>query len=251
MKYKHIIILIIAFISTSKAQDLIVKLDSTKIFCKITKEDSLAIYYTQRKGKEVLNLSIEKAKVQKYFNSNAIAKENQHKIDTAERIYNAKVLKKGLYKNFTEFITNSPSTTKEFTVVERTQADLMFMHGSEYTFKVLGSNIEESDVYGFCDGKDVFINYDHPKGYCKMECIGPYTFFTYTVHGSGALALVPDQLMILDEKGKFMNATVNNVKKILMERNKDLADEYEGIEDKKDKRKEYLTKLNQSLKKKK
>jgi predicted SnoaL-like aldol condensation-catalyzing enzyme len=233
------------------SQDLITKRDSSKIFCKITKEDSVTIYYKSLREKKDIEQSIKKVDVLSYFNSATIAKEKKIKIDTAQRIWQAKELKKGFYKSFTEFITNSPSITKKFVVKERTDADLLLTHGSKYNYELIEGDIDNSEIYGFCDGKDVYINYDHPKGYCKMEYIGPYTFFTYVIHGMGVFAAIPDQLTTLDEKGNFKSTTVHNLKKILEERCSELAIKYEAELDKKAKRIEYLIKLNDYLKTKK
>jgi len=230
------------------SQDLIVKRDSSKIYCKITKEDSLTIFYKPSREKQNTELSINKSDVIKYFNSTTIAKEKKTKIDTAQRIWQAKELKKGFYKSSTEYITNSPSIIKDFVVIQRTQADLMFMHGSEFTYKVSDGSVDNDEVYGFCDGKDVYINYDHPKGYCKMEYIGPYTFFTYVIHATGALALIPDQLMIIDENGKFQDATPRYLKKVLTAKYPELAAKYEEEKEPKAKRKEYIIKLNEFIK---
>ena len=58
--------LITLFISANCfSQDLIVKYDSTKLFCKITKEDSKHIYYIDKGNTEQ---SIEKDYVIKYYN---------------------------------------------------------------------------------------------------------------------------------------------------------------------------------------
>jgi hypothetical protein len=251
MKKLILFIFLILVSITGFSQDLIVKRDSSKIFCKITKEDSLAIYYKSIRDKTGLEQKINRSDVLNYFNSATIAKEKKTKIDTAQRIWQAKELKKGFYKSFTEFVTNSPSIIKEFTVAERNEADLLLTHGSKYTYKLIEGYVDNSEIYGFCDGKDVYINYDHPKGYCKMEYIGLYTIFTYVVHGMAQFAIIPDQLTTLDEKGDFKSATVHNVKKILEEKYPELAVKYEAEENKRDKRTEYLIKLNNYLKTKK
>jgi len=49
-----------------------------------------------------------------------------------EKIYNAKELKKGLYKTYGEFINNSPSITNEFTVKEKSTT----RGGSPWDFEI-------------------------------------------------------------------------------------------------------------------
>ncbi|HEX7412855.1 MAG TPA: hypothetical protein VF411_02335 [Bacteroidia bacterium] len=64
MKVVYSLLFVLAsFLSYS--QDFIIKLDSNKIFCKITKEDSLLIYYIEKGDTE---LSIYKSNVYKYYN---------------------------------------------------------------------------------------------------------------------------------------------------------------------------------------
>jgi hypothetical protein len=76
---------LISFLSYS--QDLIVKRDSSNIFCEIIKEDSSSIYYKQVKGDAVLNLSINKSNVLKCYNSKAML---QNQIRMADSIAKAK-----------------------------------------------------------------------------------------------------------------------------------------------------------------
>jgi hypothetical protein len=59
----------------SYSQDLIVKRDSSVLFCKIIKEDSAAIYYRQTQGEQMMELSIKKTDVLSYYSrkANAIA----------------------------------------------------------------------------------------------------------------------------------------------------------------------------------
>src|ERR1700739_617626 len=51
----------------SYAQDLIIKRDSSVIFCKIIKEDSISIYYRQSKGEQTFELNIKKTDVLNYY----------------------------------------------------------------------------------------------------------------------------------------------------------------------------------------
>jgi hypothetical protein len=65
------VLLLISLLSYS--QDMIVKRDSTKIFCKITKEDSTHIYYSQYKNNKVSMGTISKTEVQNFYISKSIA----------------------------------------------------------------------------------------------------------------------------------------------------------------------------------
>jgi hypothetical protein len=66
----------------SFSQDLIIKLDSSKIFCEITQEDSATIYYKALKGDALFKLSINKSEVLKYYNSKAIVQSQIRKADS-------------------------------------------------------------------------------------------------------------------------------------------------------------------------
>jgi|GEM_PF-2016218 hypothetical protein len=59
----------------SYSQDLIVKRDSSVIFCKIIKEDNAAIYYRQNKGEQTVELNIKKADVISYYNKAIVQNE--------------------------------------------------------------------------------------------------------------------------------------------------------------------------------
>ncbi|MGZ6416770.1 MAG: hypothetical protein ACXVDW_21500, partial [Bacteroidia bacterium] len=123
-------------------------------------------------------------------------------------------------------------------------------HGSTFCYSIKGQEECWASHWGFCDGQNIYVHYDHPKGYCKMEAVGPYSYFTYVVHGTGAMALIPDQLMVIDQEGKFHDGTVKFVKKTLEEKAPELYKEYDASDDQKQKRKQYLDKLNELLLKK-
>jgi hypothetical protein len=67
-KLASVIVLISLFVSTSSfAQDLIVKQDNSKVFCKVISQDSTAIYYKQDKDNINTELSINKKDVFRCF----------------------------------------------------------------------------------------------------------------------------------------------------------------------------------------
>ncbi|MGZ4057209.1 MAG: hypothetical protein ACXVPM_20035 [Bacteroidia bacterium] len=240
-------LLFLSFAFVSLGQDLITKKDSSKILCKIIKEDETTLYYINARDKDRKEMTIKKSDVLKYLSSNPVPKSGGLRIDTASKIYNAKILTKGFYNSFTEYISNSPSTTSDLTTVERTKADLLLNHGSDYSYKTNGEAETFATHWGFCDGNNTYVHYDHPRGYCRVELIGPFSFFTYVVHGTGAFSLIPDQLMVIDQNGKFHDGTVKYIKKILEEHYPELATKYKAEEKAREKRKEYLTLLNEYL----
>jgi len=100
--------------------------------------------------------------------------------DTA-RIYNCSVLKTGFYSNYQEFISNSPSISTHF--------EITYLRISKNDSTIIGASYKLSDgtklpahIWGFCDGKDVFINFSPSliaKHFWRLESLGPYPFFSY------------------------------------------------------------------------
>jgi hypothetical protein len=161
-----------------------------------------------------------------------------------EKIYNVKEPKKGLYKTYDEFINNTPSITNEFIVKEKSTA----RGGSPWDFEIKDGT-KVGKVYGFCDGTSIYFKGLRMGGYCKAEYIGPYSFFNYETHGVGLAAMAtPGHLVIIDDSGEYQDGTVNYVSKFLRSKAPELADEFDKLEKKKEKRQEYLIKLNEKLK---
>ena len=161
-----------------------------------------------------------------------------------EKIYNAKELKKGLYKTYGEFINNSPSITNEFTVKEKSTT----RGGSPWDFEIKDGT-KVGKIYGFCDGTNVYFKGLRMGGYCKAEYIGPYSFFNYETHGVGLTAMaVPGHLVIIGDDGEYQDGTVNYVSRFIKSKAPEIADEFDKLEKKKEKRQEYLIKLNEKIK---
>lgn len=161
------------------------------------------------------------------------------------KIYETKEWKKGIYKTYQEFINNAPSITAEFIVEEKST----IRGGSPFDFNMKdGSKVGK--VFGFCDGKNVYLKGLRMGGYCKVDYVGRYSFFNYETHGVGLSAMaVPGHLVIVDDEGKYRDGTVNFVAKFIRKMNPALADEFDKLTDMKSKREEYLIKLNEWLKK--
>src|SRR6185437_12369328 len=98
-------------------------------------------------------------------------------------------LKVGVYRTFKEFRYNSPSITTEFTVRPEEKrfdyAPSEFKDSSRHTiyYLLLPESYTITDtIWGFCDGKNIYINtwwstYS-PKGtYERLEYIGRYCLF--------------------------------------------------------------------------
>ncbi|MGC4020578.1 MAG: hypothetical protein QM734_00850 [Cyclobacteriaceae bacterium] len=66
-----------------------------------------------------------------------------------ETILTTNLLKKGIYKDFRELRTNSPSITTEFQVTPKKDF---------FELRTISSNEKISEPFGFSDGKDIYIN---------------------------------------------------------------------------------------------
>lgn len=163
--------------------------------------------------------------------------------DNAEsKIYTAAILKKGLYKNYNEFINNSPSITTAFMVAERDSS----RGGNPYEY-IMKNGTAPTGIWGFCDGQDVYVKGLRIEGYCKLNYIGKYSFF-YTIEGVELKTLeLPSHMLIIEEGGKYKDATVGNVYKLIYSKNKALAQEFNKQDDQEDERARYLIKLNEWL----
>jgi uncharacterized FlgJ-related protein len=163
-------------------------------------------------------------------------------VDSVAKIYKTTSYKKGFYKTFDEFINNAPSTTTEFTVRQKNNM------GENYTFDMKdGSKVGK--VYGFCDGTTVYVHGLRLEGFHKLEYIGPISFFTFgQARYSLATAMLPDHLVIIDETGVYRDGTVNFVTKFLKKMKPELGSEFESLPDKKEKRKDFIIRLNELIK---
>ena len=70
----------------SNAQDLIVKRDSSVIFCKISMVDSTTIYYRQSKGEQIIELSIPKTNIISFYKKNAAVLAETSKENTIAKV---------------------------------------------------------------------------------------------------------------------------------------------------------------------
>ncbi len=162
-----------------------------------------------------------------------------------EKIYNTKEFKEGLYKTYEEFINNSPSITTAFTVRQKNNM------GEHYTFDMIdGSKVGK--VFGFCDGITIYVHGLRLEGFHKLDYVGPYSFFVFEQpRYSMTTAMLPDHLVIIDDDGTYKDGTVSYVEKFLNAKSPELGKEFAALQerkDKKNKRQEYLIKLNEKLK---
>ncbi len=100
------------------------------------------------------------------------------------------VKKQGIYRTFEEFRDNKPSIILDFKIYKQDRklsalfnSDRFPAYGVDVDIKV-GENVGE--VYGFCDGKDIYLTRDlpifmHYVDFFKVEILDQFCVFDYTV----------------------------------------------------------------------
>jgi hypothetical protein len=101
---------------------------------------------------------------------------------TTPEILLAQELSPGIYKSFSEFLTNSPSIHDRFQVFSRSRETKIEHGDATYYLTLPDSAVRLRDAkkfWGVCDGKDVFVNELSFTGrftFRRMQGIGRYCF---------------------------------------------------------------------------
>ena len=165
---------------------------------------------------------------------------------SSNKIYQGQEYKKGLYKTYEEFIINNPSFTPDFIIKEKNNN----RSGEDtYGYKV-NDKTEIGKVWGFCDGKTIYVHGLRLEGYHKLEYVGFYSFFSFIQPGySLATAALPDHLVIINQEGKYEDGTAGFLEKLLAKHDMNLLDEFKKDPTRKkiQTRIKYLIKLNEIL----
>ena len=112
------------------------------------------------------------------------------------KIYNCKQFKKGFYKSYNEFITNSPSVTYDFTItpLSHNPNDTL---DTRVDYTLIDSTKHTGRVWGFCDGTDVYVKYNKATGlqipdnsFLKLH-VGLCSFFSFQDRNSAPVVLLP------------------------------------------------------------
>lgn len=138
-----------------------------------------------------------------------------------------KDLKKGIYKNFEEFKNNTPSITLDYEVLRVYKDTGGILDKEETAFFQLDVTKEEGKrigrVYGFCDGKNVYINELKPRLkrkvlFLKANFIGPYCVFEYRpIENLDALHRINSSINM--NTGRVVGVTKKELKKIITQEN--------------------------------
>ncbi len=136
-------------------------------------------------------------------------------------------LKKGIYKNFEEFKNNSPSIPLNYKVIkidyetggilERKEALLYQLKITKEEGKKIGR------VYGFSDGKNVYINEYMPKLrpvvlFSKVGFIGSYCLFEFTPFKNVNSILSTNRLIDMNT-GKVVKLSKKVLKTLISDEN--------------------------------
>lgn len=130
-------LLFILFSRLSYAQDLIVKRDSSVIFCHIIKEDSVSIYYRQNKGEQTFELNVKKADVLNYFSKKANALAELKRADSLALVNSKKDSVKAIAYNpkpKTDSVLTKKDTLRQKVIAVIPQGDTIALNSSYKCF---------------------------------------------------------------------------------------------------------------------
>jgi hypothetical protein len=161
-------------------------------------------------------------------------------------IITCKHRKKGIYKNYWEFLRNDPSITTDFLTIK---IDQPFNTGDiEKINYIKIYDIEKNkykrlkeDVFGFCDGKNIY--YQYYNNFYQIEEFGKYCIFHETQQHSPVY--IEDIYYVLDLTSSY--TFVLNVANVLKLISSDLNLRYEYETDNKKRKhlKKYIIEYNQ------
>jgi len=142
---------------------------------------------------------------------------------------NDTILTRGFYKNYKEYLANAPSIAVNFstTLITASKEDSTVVGAK---FEITDSVDYIGDVWGFCDGKDIFFanSVGFNMKYWKLQCRGPNPYFYYwhkdflIFPSIGAVivnvvraTLPPDaEMMFIDKNGMPQSITRTTLKRL-------------------------------------
>jgi len=163
------------------------------------------------------------------------------------------VLKRGIYKTFDEFKTNTPSLDLSYEIKGYVNALESPYHDSIYNLKIEKNKTKEIGlVWGFCDGKNVYVNMsrDYFSGkkvfkpgsdFYKLLLVDRYCYFIYVDidHGCQQAPYVID---FNDDNEMCLNCSlVHHYFDDILSLDRDLWNEYKNDKSKSDLYLKYLT----------
>lgn len=122
-------------------------------------------------------------------------------------------LKKGAYRNIDELKFNSPSLGGKYYIIKQRQnTALLGLDEIFFLYKIYG---EYENIYGYCDGKYIYIKSKKPHYYTKILDIGRYCYIQDLFPGNQySLDYVYSLILNLDNN-KRLEFTASSVKKLI------------------------------------
>ena len=165
------------------------------------------------------------------------------KSDKQEFIVDKKVaLKPGFYRNFEEFKTNNPSVAFANYPITKVSRGYGFLNsaGEIASYRVVmdkSAAKKIGNVYGFCDGKNIYINpeitlFKPKKEFAKLEYLGRYCYYeervlqtVYTGMGTGSSTGPVLEEKALDiNTGKIIILSKKTIREIMVNDTQLMAD---------------------------
>lgn len=165
-------------------------------------------------------------------------------------------LKRGFYKSYEEYLSNSPSVQRNFTMIDKTKSAKKKANGiCAVDFDIAEGEEKVGKVWGFCDGTAVYIKASPIENrYWKIDYIAPYSYFVHLFQPRtpaaflAAGAMGTREFSVVNSHGKMIFVTENYLKKLLKDTPELLA-AYKNEKDRKNEevKKKYLQQLNDIL----
>lgn len=166
-------------------------------------------------------------------------------------IYQADILKKGIYRNFQELKTNNPSIPMEYKVEQFQEGfDLFKASNLAKSYKLIidkSTGKEFGKVYGFCDGINVYINPEEPSlrpdtPFSKIEDLDAISYFESNdcVRERSGGWNCSRKMRILDfQTGQVTQLTVGNFNELISD-DPALQNQFKKEKKKKDRLQDYV-----------
>ncbi|PSL49313.1 hypothetical protein CLV51_101644 [Chitinophaga niastensis] len=176
----------------------------------------------------------------------------------ADLITNARTLKKGLYKSFEEFQTNSPSEEGDLIIKNRSAAAQIYLLASRNELVIRDAGGQEHKIknyWGFCDGQYIYIK---DNGLNKIQELGYYCMYElHVMQPSRGIVNQADMTVnsintpvqlkkvVNIVTGQILELSAYNLKKYILPQDSSLLDEFRVDKEKKDQLEYYIYRFNQ------
>lgn len=196
-------------------------------------------------------------------NDNPLAKLEVDSLNYINDILLTKSYRVGVYANFREFRTNSPSVQiEDYSFEENSELKQIFLGSVKnklYRINKKGKRkrVRKGDVWGFCDGNDIYIYWAYTTGrhYSnKIMSLGRYTYFedegisngSISVGGISSPLIMPYQNeFIINLNNGGIYKLNNSLMKDIFVDDQELLSEFKDDPKKGNKYQEYISRYNQ------